>query len=227
MALEGYYEMDAGSAWVDSSGNGYHGVNSGAVINTVDQKVGSGCGSFLANDEVELTTYPDISGRTAMSVMGWIKNDGVSIPNDGIFGMIDGSSNGFYLQAKTPGEGLKFLVGTNLDFGQFNGDVTSGLVHVAAVFDGAGVDNPTRLKMYHSSVAQALAFSGTIPSAIPSIIGINPTIGRVNGQARYWDGLLDNFEIYDHALTQDEIDESYNGGAGRKISNGLFFFNEE
>lgn len=211
MALEAYYKMNTG--WPDASGNDRDGSPSGAVINNVDQKIGSGCGEFLANDEVTFSSYYDPSGTTEFSLMGWLKSDNGAL-NKGIYGSQSGANSIWVQSHNSGGDGLYFAIGSTA--GKVLLDTKSAYIHFAFVFDGAGVTDADRMKIYVDSVQQSLAFNIAVPSIIPTII-LPPVLGRINGISRFWDGLLDNIELNSNAVTQPEINESYNGGLGREI----------
>ena len=69
-----------------------------------------------------------------------------------------------------------------------------------------------KLKIYIDGVAQALGFSGTIPSTIQdSSADIN--IGKVGGTVdNFWDGKLDDVRVYYRTLTDDQVTKLYESG---------------
>jgi hypothetical protein len=75
---------------------------------------------------------------------------------------------------------------------------------VVMVFDGTGVGNTGRLKAYQNGEALTLAYPGSvIPVALQT--GLNDfTIGDLT-DANYYEGDIDLVEIYNYALSQEEI----------------------
>ena len=74
--------------------------------------------------------------------------------------------------------------------------------HVAIAFNGAGVANIDRMKIYVDGIPITLGFAGTVPAATADLSGIDAQIGQ---PANSFDGKLFDFRIYSVALTNDEI----------------------
>ena len=216
MALQSYYKMNTG--WADSSGNGYDGTNNGATIDTVNQKLGAGCGSYDGlNDFQSYTNHFDINNATKLSIDGWVKSTAGAI-DKGIFGWWTGS-NGFFIQSITTGlsggDGLLIVAGSS--FGYIKIDVSTAFAYFAGVYDGTLTGDANRLKLYVNNVQQALTFIGAIPASITGLSGAKPETGKIPGLARYWDGLIDDLAFYDHDLTQAYINDRWNGGVGHEL----------
>ena len=215
------YKMNDG--WTDSSVNSYDGTASGATIDNINQKLGSGCGKFDGiDDRITFVSSYNPTGKTQLSIDGWIKNDAGGF-SEGIFGWY-GDNKGIFIQSSHISEGLLVLAGTNADWGRVPVDITTDWSYFALVYDGNLVGN-NRLKLYYNGVQQSLIFNidAVIPAALPTISG-TPEIGNAPTLSRYWDGFIDDLAVYDHALTQNEIDWRYNGGEGQEIVGEIGIF---
>lgn len=215
MALKAYYKMNTG--WTDSSGSGFDGTNNGASINTIDQKLGAGCGEFNGlNSKITFSSFFNPTGATKLAIDGWIKNyDGA---NRGVFGWWTGSQ-GFFLQ--TTADGLLILAGDGGDNAFIAFDITSDHVYFSMEYDGALSGDANRLKLYLNNSQQSLTFGGS--ASIPSVLGTiatTPEMGNVPTLARYWDGLIDDLAVYDNTLTSEYRIQRYNGGAGLELGLG-------
>lgn len=221
MALQAYYKMNVG--WMDASGNAYHGTNNGATIDTVNQKLGAGCGSYNGTNAYQsYTNFFDINNATQLSVDGWIKSD-AGVTNKGIFGFWVGSS-GFFIQssAVVAADGLLVLAGGSNDYGEVQLDTQSDFIYFAMVYDGTLSGNANRLKLYVNNVQQSLTFGpGTIPTSLTGLAGAKPETGKIPSLVRYWDGLIDDQGFYDHAVDQDWMDYRWKEGVGQEIGNGV------
>jgi hypothetical protein len=82
--------------------------------------------------------------------------------------------------------------------------------HLALVFDGSGATNADRWKLYINGAPQTLTYSGTIGSTWPAAGSQAVAVGRgVNPAATRWNGALDDWRIWQRALSAQEIDELY------------------
>lgn len=210
MSLQHYQKMNVGWGF---SGIGYNGIPSGAIINNVDQQVGTGCGEFDGNDEVNFSSFYDPSGTTKLSIEAWFKNTAWN-KNDTIFSWFP--TGNIRIQTDFSGtEGL-FLAFRN-STARYAVDTHTAFVYFALVYDGTLSGDANRLKLNINGTFVTLTFvAGGVPASIETVTDL-PKIGNAQALARYWAGLIDDLAIYDHALTQDEIDYRYNGGAGREI----------
>ena len=75
--------------------------------------------------------------------------------------------------------------------------------HFAVVYDGAGVSNSDRLKLYIDGVAVALGFTGTIPATTATMTGGFGSDGT--GAPGYFDGSLDELRVWSDVRTPTEI----------------------
>ena len=67
------------------------------------------------------------------------------------------------------------------------------------VYDGTGVGNSGRLKLYHNGNEVTFdSFGGTIPATTGADAN-DMIIGRQTGQARDWLGYIDEMRVFNHS----------------------------
>lgn len=92
---------------------------------------------------------------------------------------------------------------------------TGSWQHIAWVFDGAGVGNDGRSKIYVNGALATATHSGTWPAATYSNSGVATYLGRRGGGASLpMDGGLDDVRFYNRALSAGDITELYNFRSG-------------
>lgn len=86
--------------------------------------------------------------------------------------------------------------------------------HVTVVYDGAGVANADRLKIYFDGVPQTLAFTGTIPATLKTSTA--PIRLGVSDYQTAWKlkGTLSRVNFWNASLNQAAIDTLYANGEG-------------
>lgn len=201
--LQYMFDEGEGTVATDTSGNGYDGtlVNGPVWINDVQE--GTVIGLDGVNDHVETDPFPAIDTWTELTVAAWVKNDiGAGAGTDDIVSWW--RWNGY------PCSECSFILthhGNNRYFFQLDdnyisgGSVSTDWAYVAATYDG------TMIRLYVSGTEVASApHSGGIPFCDANlIIG-----GQANG-ANFFDGRINDVEIFDVALTSEEILSRYSG----------------
>ena len=82
------------------------------------------------------------------------------------------------------------------------------------VFNGSQSSDATKVKIYVNGSAISLSFSGTIPTSTPS--GADPfQIAQDYLSGTYWNGNINSFNIYNRALSAEEVLHNYNALRGR------------
>jgi hypothetical protein len=99
--------------------------------------------------------------------------------------------------------------------------ITSGLglsantwYHAVVIFNGAGVGNSGRLKLYINGAEKTLTYTGTIPSTISDTANAFE-IGGWSNIGYYFTGIIDEFGFWNKALSSDEVAILYNSGNAR------------
>lgn len=198
-----WWKFDEGSGTtVDDSGNlgaGLTLTGSSSWGSGTDCKQGN-CYLFNGSDTVASLTLPSLSSYT---IMGWVKrlSDQPIVPSDE-YQIFDSANDAV---------GLSIWYdkgnGNTPYFNFFNGPVIRSATvpavgtyyHVAATSDGS-----TR-KLYINGVLEGSKPAGN------SLAAGTATIGAFNtGTDRLIDAAIDNFRIYDRALSQKEIQNIYN-----------------
>jgi len=205
--LVAHWPLDEGSGTTayDISGNGLDGTLQGDP-QWVAGKIG-GALEFDGNgDYIDCGNDPifDITEQITLTV--WVNANDMA-----------NSENNMWLGKGDNAYAIKHQTGNYLEFFVFDGDwhstqYTTNLEslngdwhHMAGTFDG------TELKFYLDGQLEiTLAFEGTIGTAAHPV-----TIGENSQEAgRFFDGMLDDLRIYNHALTELEIMGVMEGSKG-------------
>jgi hypothetical protein len=231
----------SGSTVNDVSGHGYNTTIAG--FTTVERGI-VGQGLFFPSTIIDNGSsftpgyVTQAGGVTKLTMMLWLKPtelaDSSSILNQDIDG---------------PTTGWNFEFGSALDGGNDDvvfypaagargvtddkGYTTSNIlvrnewVHLAVVFNGFGLTNAQKLKIYKNGVEQTLSFNGTIPSTVESAVGGGLYVGLDPLFGGLYRGYVDEIRMYSRSLTASEVMDLYQSGAARintspkSISSGL------
>jgi len=164
-----------------------------------------------SNDYVSFAGDADLalSGASAATLAGWINvsdtstNQHLCGANASVFsGELWGSANVIYLEM---GAG-NFFTASN-----YRTYITQGdWHHIAFVFDGSGSTNADRAKIYVDGSSISGAYTGTIPTTIPSIT--NWYLGKGSYNV-YYNGLMDEMALWlGTALSASQISSLYGSG---------------
>ena len=218
MALEGYYKMNTG--FTDSSGKGRDGINNGVTLDTVNQKLGAGCGSGDGlNDKITFSSFWDPSSVTKFSFDGWIKSDAAVRTQDGLMGWWQsGLGPAIYLN-EFGAENLLVIIST-AQYAYYNFDHHTAWIYFACVYDGS-LAQADRMKIYINGT-RVTPTVNLITASTLGIVSSPPELFNLQTLNWYYKGLADDLAIYSHALNQSYITQRWNGGAGWEITeNGI------
>lgn len=202
----------------DLTDNNTVGAAAGVIDNGADFEESNG------DECLSVADHADFDFSTAMSWSLWVKPESlVPASHCLISKFIDGSQASYRL--RTDGDGnlnclLPDALTDNDDSSSPNGSVAGVLsagvlTHIVVVYDGTQSTNADKLKIYLDGVQQTLSFvNGNIPSSLQNgsadlVFGM----ATVGGSAEF-DGILDEMGCWNRPLTQDEVDDLYNSGAG-------------
>jgi hypothetical protein len=203
----GYWPLDAtnGTVAVDATGDGYNGTVSGAMWNP-NGKV-NGCLSFNGVNNFVRITNP-VSAD--FSIVFWVKttqNAGTGQWYNGA-GLVDGDY---------PGSANDFgtaLVGGQFAFGIGNPDTT--ILSTSAINDGnwhqcvaTRVQFTGALNLYVDGNLQATGAGNTNSLNASSVL----MFGQIASGGGYFNGSLDEIQIFNRALGNNEVTALYNNGA--------------
>lgn len=203
-----------GGTIVDKTGNGNDGT-----ATQVAPEIGAGGLTGLSFDgsDVSDVNCGDIAGLKSAATLSWsfLFSPRTLSDFDGVGLKYVGATDRFGLQLG----GAAFGSNAGLLCQLANGDAASAYVdnvliaeetyHVVMVYDGAGVGDSGKAKLYVDGVNQTLVFAGTLPAAT-SASADNYILGRDTSAAgRTLDGTILESRIYDTALLQAQVSELY------------------
>jgi hypothetical protein len=202
----------SGTTWNDLSGNGTSGnLTNGPIFRSSNN---GGIEFDGSNDYVALNSFPNLVGKTNVTVEAWFFN----YSNSGfqnIIGQYDPGANRGWLMHVSNSSNNRFLVlvGDGLAFGGINDSPTNKWCHVVMAYDGTLVGNTNRLKLYLNGVERSFdAYAGgVVPSSWPDATAVNANIGALlPTYGRYFNGLISVVRIYEKTLNSAEILQNYN-----------------
>jgi len=202
----------AGSETVlDSSTYNNHGTNSGATATSTGGFNGGGAFSFDGSDDYIETSLTDNSpfNTTGFTLSAWINADGLGETSGVIISKSAGTGGGagFQFRLGTGGDNLAFRIDEgNIPLSASNSISYGTLYHTIVV-----VNASAEVSFYINGElsGDANQSSGKSLSDIDGIREV--TIGNLHSTAtsRTFDGKIDNLQIYNRALSADEIKALY------------------
>ena len=190
----------------DVSGKGLHGT----AVNDpgyVDGKIGKCISMDGTNDYVELPIGNLINGSTSMTISAWVNWSGATGNWQRIFDFGTGTANYMFLTPTASGGTtgvLRFAIRQTTSTGEsqanYRTTMPTGWHHVAVVIDGASMT----LGLYLDGL---LVGSGNT-LVLPKDLGVTNQnwLGRSQFAAdAYYNGQLDEFRIYNRALSVAEV----------------------
>ena len=157
------------------------------------------------DDYVELGDVSSLSGASAFSISLWVNAPTVTSPAETFFRSGTGTGNSITMYQS--GSSILFYLGLGSG-SNISGITWSGMLlnsswrHIAAVYGSSS------LSLYiDGSLATTSAYNANpVPSATASTAGDDFTIGSYqNGASNELDGYIDDFAIFDSALTSSEV----------------------
>ena len=215
--LVSYWKFDDGTGttvWSDSSGYGNHGTGAGATgANNTPQANANNAASLNFSNPYALDfdgtddyiTVPDSDsldiGTNDITVTAWLKT---SQTYGGVFHSLATSSC-----SANPGFNVRLVSGKLAGCIANSGSSTDQVVSGSLVNDGNWhhavwvFDRDDKLYAFKDGVK----YSGLTISSINGTVSNNETkyLGSLSGPSTYFNGLLDDVRIYNHALTEQEI----------------------
>jgi len=214
--LVGYWKFDEGlgNDTYDKSGfektgtleNSSHGVPQW----TTNCKYGS-CLEFDGEgDHVNFGDLNELNSVSEFTIVGWFKDNTTSQDNH-LFNKAQDENND--IVGETWSGYLYFELGNDANawgrWSDYSTEISDGeWYHAAFVFNGSGSGDTDRMKIYVNGVERSLTIGGgiAIPSTTADLSSYNFTISRNTAS---WNGTIDDVQIWNRALTEDEIKELY------------------
>jgi hypothetical protein len=201
LAAHWRFDESSGTTPADTSGNGRH----GEFVGSPEWAIGIVGGSLQTSQDNYMVVpgYTGVLGTNARTCSAWIKT---LTPNGVIFGWgLLGPGNKWILRVNHLGiDGeLRCEVHNGYHYGttKVNDDEWH---HVAVVLEDDGSPDIEETKLYVDGVLETTGDSADEP--INTIEDMDVTIGQnPHASDRWFDGLLDDLRIYNHALSEVEI----------------------
>jgi len=188
----------------DSSGSGLHGTASGSPP-YVDGLPGYGKALSLdgVSDYVDLPVGPLLSTLGSSTFATWVDISNVGNAWQRIFDFGTDTSNYMFLSPYTGGRSARFAIRTATVGEQIvnaPGPLSTGWHHMAVVIDSANMT----LQLYQDGTLVSSAATTVLPKDMA--MATQNWLGRSQYEADpYFVGSLDEFRIYDRALSEAEI----------------------
>ena len=190
------WALDEGSGTTafDSSGNGNDGTFSGEP-QWVDGHGGGGALEFDGVDDFVVYSFDQAQTFAAFSVAFWVKASSLGQPNYASpFTNYYPNTSGFQIDVNGGNPGEYRINPSGLIFGT----VTTDWVHLAVSCEG------TSAQLYYNGS----------PTATGNLNDLNFNqfaIGVNRNRDNWFSGIIDDFRVYDYALTQEEIEQAMIG----------------
>ncbi len=206
--LVGYWKFDesGGTVAADSSGTGNDGTLHG-VPQWVTGKLGGALDFDGSTDYVEIPHDPSLSITDAITISAWTNMRANASGEMAIVSKGGWAANDLpYELTETPGDVIfwQFYDDGGRDTCSPNSPPVSEWHHIAATYDGK------IFKCYIDGVlAEEWAYVGKMPQNTASV-----TIGRRSRGGTFFNGMIDDVAIFNHALSAEEIPNIMMGVGG-------------
>jgi hypothetical protein len=213
--LSGLNNGDAVATWMDGSGNGHEatqGTSTRRPVYVASALNGQPAVRFDGlNDYLGNTSFTILSGQSGATAFVVRRTDTKS-GNHMAFGVVQNDVTSQVYDGNT------YTHATMGKYGRVSYGSTAWEI-AESVFDGSGVGNVQRLKMYLNGSGQGLIYTGTIPAVLSS--GVGYEVGRPYGlDLAYWDGDIAEVVVYGRALNEGER-LAVQGYLGQKYAIGV------
>lgn len=156
------------------------------------------------DDRVEIGNITSLNSTSAYSISTWFKSSHTITSTIDFFASGNGYSAGLFF----------YLTSTGLDSGadaaylRYTGSLTDGnWKHLVTVYNGSS------FVLYINGSLVTTSTNGTVPSSLASTSGNGAVIGARVDNTRNFVGNMDDFAIFDAALTATEVSNIYNSAA--------------
>ena len=186
----------------------------------IETKVSGNLGYIDVPDDDSLS--PGVSGTMSWDV--WVNPDGVSgAPERYMLNKSSAGQQEYHMQQQNANVAMHLATSAFATVAAvWNSQMTAGVwTNLQFVYDGSEGVNDDRGKLYVDGVLQTpnTSWTGTVPTTLRNgttdlFFGVRPDLTLSTN----WDGILDEFALYETALTQNEVTLNYNR---RRVTNGL------
>jgi hypothetical protein len=205
----------------DASGNGRTLTNNGGVTFS-SGKIGNAAtfngSNYLENNNI------DLSGATQASFSLWLKTSSQTTGQKNMFGRWGGSiqpgSEQFLFTTFGNGQSLEVLLqlnGGNGNLNQFGGGPSGPIINDNQWHNAIIVLNNSGLKLFWDGLlfTSREISNATIAGGSPGSTQIGDAVYKGFGSTPF-DGQIDAVGVWNRALTNTEVTELYNAGAGKE-----------
>jgi len=214
--LVAYWTFDEGSGDIiyDSSGNDNHGTISGAQWDI--GKYGNALQFNGQDSYVEVPNSDSLEIDTNVSIASWIYWIDAGDGWQGILskGPMTGPGENYSLFVNRDGRFFHFVLALDVGRVQQNSPndsvVSDEWQHVCCTWDGS----VTKIYINGEVAIEMDQVATIIPSELPL------RIGHRESSSHYWNGIIDEVRIYDHALTEAEVLAAMEGSKGYPFAFG-------
>lgn len=213
--LVSYWELEESTGTrVDSHGT-YDATDVGSVGSATGIQGDGASFTGATNQELNAGDITELTSTGAFSISCWFAQDVLDVRGAIFTKGVNGSGASISVYSFTDGNlYIEYNGGSIRARFDYSTVVTAGtLAHMVMVFNGGGANNAARLKVYIDGSEQTLTYFGTIGTTTGAntndfIIGGN-TVSSYN-----FDGIIDEFGIWERALSSSDVSSLYNGGVG-------------
>ncbi len=200
------------------------------VVNTAAAWYNGANGKFNSSlrfdgtdDYADLGDQPDTETRAQMSWSFWVKPNTLATAKC-IFCKANSAATqqgwAFRTDASTSTT-LRVAIPTGTTDQSTYGSVTTALAngswtHVVAVYDGTATGNSNRLKIYINGILTTPTYTGTIPAATTATTS-NARIGAASDTADFFNGQVDEVQLFPYPLTLIQVQKLFNQDAGTRF----------
>jgi len=156
-------------------------------------------------DYVELGRISHLQNTTEYSISSWFKSP-LNNVNQVVYGWFDGADGYLQLLLKSNGSLIVYNYRTSTAYGLSATGIVSAdtWYNALVVFDGGGVTNSDRLKLYVNGSLISLTYTGTIPTQTGTMLINTMQIGSQAG-ALLLEGNIDEVSIFDSAISIGDV----------------------
>ena len=157
------------------------------------------------DDYIELGSLSHLQNTTEYSISSWFKSP-LNNLYQAVYAWFDGADGYLQLLLVNDGSFIVYNYRTSTAYGVTATGIVSAdtWYNALVVFDGSGVTNADRLKLYINGNLITLTYTGTIPTQTGTMLTQGMQIGSQQG-ALLFEGNIDEVSIFDSAISIGDV----------------------